>query len=84
MMERPSRLRHLLPFLLVAFLAFQCQSPKSRRIESARLDSLRQDSARAAAIPHTVEQEKGLYDHERENLGNLDSLVTIPQPAVHR
>ena len=79
------RLRCRLPLLslLLALLTLQCQSPKARRIEASRLDSLRRDSARAAATPHTPQQEQGLYDRERENLGNLDSLVTIAQPSVH-
>lgn len=63
---------------------FGCKPPKGRRMEAARLDSLRRDSLKALYSPDGPGQRTTMYDRERENLGNLDSLVTLQQPAVQR
>ena len=62
--------------------ALQCKSPAERRREAARLDSLRRDSLRPVLNPYKKGQGTAMYNRERENLGNLDSLVTPQQPAV--
>jgi len=55
-----------------------CKRPSERRKEQARLDSLRRDTARPAINPYKMGQGTAQYNRERENLGNLDSLVTPP------
>ncbi len=61
-----------------------CKRPSERRKEQARLDSLRNDTARPSINPYKMGEGTAQYDRERENLGNLDSLVTPPQPVVPR
>ena len=67
-----------------ALLATGCKSPIERRKDAARLDSLRRDSTRPVNNPYKMGQGTGMYNRERENLGNLDSLVTPQQPAIPR
>ena len=59
-----------------------CKRPSERRKEQARLDSLRNDTARPSINPYKSGQGTAQYNRERENLGNLDSLVTPPKPNV--
>ena len=69
---------------LVILLCLDCKSPMERKKEAARLDSLRKDSTRPVFNPYKQGQGTGMYNRERENLGNLDSLVTPQQPSVPR
>ena len=64
------------------FFAEACKSPIERRKEAARLDSLRRDSARSKFNPYKLGQGTEMYNQQRENLGNIDSLVTPQQPAI--
>ena len=59
-----------------------CQTPAQKRKEAARLDSLKQDSAKAALNAYNTRQDRKISNLERENLGNLDSLVTPQQPVI--
>jgi hypothetical protein len=69
--------------LLIAFSWFiGCKSPIERRNEAAHLDSLRRDSTRPRVNAYKFGQGTEMYNQERENLGNLDSLVTPQQPPL--
>jgi hypothetical protein len=61
-----------------------CKTRWEREKEQAHLDSLRQDSARPVVNPYKMGQGTSQYNAQRENLGNLDSLVTPAQPTVPR
>jgi hypothetical protein len=58
-----------------------CKRPSERRKEQARLDSLKNDTARPAYNPYKFGQGNTQYNRERENLGNLDSLVAPASPT---
>ena len=68
--------------IVVFFLMAGCKTPLERRKEAAHLDSLRNDSARPALNPYKPTHGNEIYNNERENLGNLDSMVTPQQPAL--
>ena len=68
--------------LMGAGCVMGCQTPIERRKEAAHLDSLRMDSARPPNNPYRLGKGTEMYNQERENLGNLDSLVTPQQPTV--
>ncbi|HLF13450.1 MAG TPA: hypothetical protein VI932_00995 [Bacteroidota bacterium] len=80
--------RAISPLFLVLILLLSpvlhggCKRPSERRREQARLDSLRRDSARPAYNPYKFGRGNTQYNRERENLGNIDSLVTPPNPAA--
>ena len=61
-----------------------CRTRSERLKEQARQDSLMRDSSRPAGNPYKLGQGTDQYNRERENLGNLDSLVrpgaTNPRP----
>ena len=59
-----------------------CQSVDERKHAVAETKRVNQDSSKPMPNPFKVGQGTGIYDRERENLGNLDSLVTLPQPSV--
>ena len=65
-----------------SLISIECQTPDERRKEAARLDSLRNDSTRPVNNPYKFGQGNDQYDRQRETLGNLDSLVTPPQPSI--
>lgn len=75
--------RYTLATLCIGLLLFGggCKEGKSQR-EMSRLDSLTRDSARPSPNPWKTGQGTSQYERERENLGNLDSLVTPQQPNV--
>ena len=77
-------LRILLLFIVVAqsLVAFQCKSPAQRKREAAIADSLRRDSSRHFVDPYKMGQGTQVYDQQRDAVGNLDTLVTPPQPAI--
>lgn len=80
-----SRLTPLAVLLIVVVPGmFQegCKRPSERRKEQARLDSIRTDTARPAYNPYKFGQGNAQYNRERENLGNIDSLVTPPAPRT--
>ena len=77
-----NRVATLIVLVVVSSLALDCKSPAERKREAAHLDSLRRDSLRPVLNPYKMGQGTDLYNRERENLGNLDSLVTPQQPAV--
>ncbi|GEM_PF-3118644 len=66
----------------VALCLSDCRSPDEQRRDEARLDSLRRDSLRPVNNPYKFGQGNDQYNRQRETLGNLDSLVTPPQPAI--
>ncbi len=72
----------VLLFLVMSIFLCECRSPDEQRRDEARLDSLRQDSVRKMNNPYKFGQGNDQYDRQRETLGNLDSLVTPPQPAI--
>jgi len=61
-----------------------CKKRADRLREEARRDSLMRDSSRRPDNPYKLGQGNDQYNRERENLGNLDSLVrptpTNPRP----
>jgi len=59
-----------------------CKTREEEEREQARLDSLRQDSLRPVNNPYKFGQGNDQYNRQREALGNLDSLSSVPQPAV--
>jgi len=76
-----------LTFLLVLVFAAGgagCRKRADRLREQSRLDSLMRDSSRRPDNPYKLGQGNDQYNRERENLGNLDSLVrpgaTTPRP----
>jgi hypothetical protein len=71
----------LAALVLPALLQEGCKRPSERRKERARLDSIRADTARPAYNPYKLGQGTAQYNRERENLGNLDSLVTPPKTS---
>jgi hypothetical protein len=83
--EKRNMMSRFLPYILfvaLLFVAVGCKSPIERRREAALLDSLRRDSARPVNNPYKYGQGTQMYNQERENLGNIDSLVTPQQPAI--
>jgi hypothetical protein len=72
----------VLLLLLAPLFEGGCKRPSERRREQARLDSLARDSARPADNPYKYPRGNAQYNRERENLGNIDSLVTPPTPAA--
>jgi hypothetical protein len=75
-------LSFVLILLAVSVVNFHCQTREEAQRDQARLDSLRQDSLRPVNNPYKLGQGNDQYDRNRETLGNLDSLVTPPQPSV--
>ena len=81
-------MRTISPLFLVLLLFLSpvlhdgCKRPSERRKEQSRLDSLRRDTARPAYNPYKFGQGNTQYNRERENLGNIDSLVTPANPAA--
>ncbi len=67
---------------LMAAAIFDCRTPDEQRRDEARLDSLRRDSLRPVNNPYKFGQGNDQYNRQRETLGNLDSLVTPPQPSL--
>jgi len=68
--------------MLMILVIAGCRTPDEQRREAARLDSLRQDSLRPVNNPYKLGQGNDQYNRQRETLGNLDSLVTPPQPSI--
>ena len=70
--------------LIVGQTLTGCKTRQDRLREQARRDSLMQDSSRRPDNPYKLGQGNDQYNRERENLGNLDSLVrpapTNPRP----
>lgn len=71
----------LLLGLLLIVGGTSCGGGKRQR-EMSRLDSLTRDSAQPSPNPYKMGQGTNMYNRERENLGNLDSLVTPAQPNL--
>lgn len=82
MPEERMSLKYLAAVGLIVLMIAGCRSPDEQRREKARLDSLRQDSLRPVNNPYKFGQGNDQYDRQRETLGNLDSLVTPPQPSI--
>jgi hypothetical protein len=68
--------------LVIVVMIAGCRSPEEERRDAARLDSLRRDSLRPVDNPYKLPQGNDQYNRQRETLGNLDSLVTPPQPSI--
>ncbi len=70
--------------LLLSGASAGCRKRADRLRDQARQDSLMRDSSRRPDNPYKLGQGNDQYNRERENLGNLDSLVrpgsTIPEP----
>jgi len=60
-----------------------CKKREDRLREQVRQDSLMRDSSRRPDNPYKLGQGNDQYNRERENLGNLDSLVR-PAPTTPR
>jgi hypothetical protein len=61
---------------VLPFLFLQCKFSRVKQQELSRVDSLTRDSTKRAYNPYKAGQGTSTYDQQREQLGNLDSLVT--------
>ena len=78
---RRSLLIRVIPVVL-ALSTICCGKSEERRLrEQAQMDSLRrEDSLRKAWNPYKLGQGNDAYNRQRENLGDLNKLVTPDQP----